>query len=74
MTKKNKHLCADATYKLIQHGYPILLVGTTDRDKVFHPFGIAMCSNETDEAFKCIFSQLKILLKTCIISPNYSDC
>ena len=63
MTKKSKHLCADATFKLIQHGYPILLVGTTDRDKAFHPFGVVMCSNETDEAFKFIFQSIKDTVK-----------
>ena len=27
---------ADATYKLIWQGFPVLLVGTTDRDRKFH--------------------------------------
>ena len=59
MTKNTKHICADATYKLIQHGYPVLVVGTTDRDKKFHPFGVAMCCNETEDAFKFIFKSIK---------------
>lgn len=32
---------ADATYKLIWQGFPVLIVGTTDRDKSFHPFALA---------------------------------
>ena len=59
MTNNTKHICADATYKLIQHGYPVLVVGTTDKDKKFHPFGVAMCCNETDDAFKFIFKSIK---------------
>jgi hypothetical protein len=55
LAAKTKHICADTTYKLIQHGYPLLIVGTTDKAKVFHPFGIAMCSNEKEEAYTFIF-------------------
>ena len=40
ITKKSKHICADATYKLLHHGYPLLIVGTTDKNKSFHPFGV----------------------------------
>jgi hypothetical protein len=52
---KSKHICDDATYKLLHHGHPILIVGTTDKDKSFHPFGVALCCNEKEEAFKFIF-------------------
>jgi hypothetical protein len=55
LAAKTKHVCADTTYKLKQHGYPLLIVGTTDKAKVFHPFGIAMCSNEKEEAYTFIF-------------------
>jgi hypothetical protein len=55
---KTKHICADTTFKLIQHGYPLLIVGTTDKAKVFHPFGIAMCANEKEEAYTFIFKPL----------------
>jgi hypothetical protein len=41
------HLCADATYKLIWQGYPVLIVGSTDQAKRFHPLGLAVCMNET---------------------------
>lgn len=34
------------------------MVGTTDKAKVFHPFGIAMCSNEKEEAYTFIFKAL----------------
>jgi hypothetical protein len=57
--EKTRHICADATYKLIQHGYPVLIVGNTDKAKHFHPFGIAMCCSEKDEACKFIFNAVK---------------
>ena len=60
ITEKNQtHMCADATYKLIWQGYPVLIVGTTDRVKAFHPFGLAICMNETEEDFRFIFSSVK---------------
>ncbi len=58
-TKKSKHICADATYKLLQHGFQILIVGATDKDRAFHPFGVALCCNEKEEAFKFIFQSIK---------------
>jgi hypothetical protein len=59
--KKNS---ADATYKLLQHGYPLLVVGTTDKARKFHPFGIALCSNEKSEAFSFIFKSIKECILT----------
>ena len=37
---------ADATYILIWNRWPVLIVGTTDADKKFHPFGIQVSKNE----------------------------
>ena len=41
----------------IQHGFPVLIVGTIDKSKKFYPFGI--CCNEKEEAFQFIFSSVK---------------
>lgn len=49
----------DATYKLNFHGFPVLLIGTTDRRKRFHPFGVALVNDESTESFKFIFGSLK---------------
>ncbi|RMZ97310.1 hypothetical protein BpHYR1_030430, partial [Brachionus plicatilis] len=35
-------LAPDGTYKLIWQGYNILVVGSCDRNKAFHPFGVAI--------------------------------
>ena len=49
---------ADATYKLIWQGFPVLVVGTTDLDRHFHPFGMPICSNEEEKDFKFMFQSL----------------
>lgn len=49
----------DATYKLVWQGFPILLIGTTDSDRKFHPFGVSVCTNEQSEDFEFIFHSLK---------------
>ncbi|CAF4227099.1 unnamed protein product [Rotaria sordida] len=54
------HLHADATYKLIWQGFPVLIVGTTDFNKAFHPFGLAVCSNEKTKDFEFIFNSIQV--------------
>ncbi|CAF2123572.1 unnamed protein product [Rotaria magnacalcarata] len=56
----SSHINADATYKLIWQGYPVLIIGTTDLNKVFHPFGLAICSNEKTKDFQFIFNSIQI--------------
>jgi hypothetical protein len=53
------HLCADATYKLVLQGFPVLIVGTTDFKRKFHPFSVSVCSGETGDDYPFIFSALK---------------
>ena len=53
------HLCADATYKLICQGFPVLISGTTDLQRHFHPVSVSICSNEAVDDFTFIFSALK---------------
>jgi hypothetical protein len=52
--KSNKIHC-DATYKLIWQGFPVLIVGTTDLDRKFHPIGLAVCTEEKQNDFEFIF-------------------
>jgi hypothetical protein len=54
------HIHADATYKLIWQGYPVLVVGTTDKIRQFHPFGLCTCSNEQTADFVFLFEALKL--------------
>ena len=57
----NDHILSDATYKILIEGFPILTVCTTDKCKVFHPFGFAVVSSETDFSF--YFSAFKKSIK-----------
>ncbi|CAF0981240.1 unnamed protein product, partial [Didymodactylos carnosus] len=51
----SKNLHADATYKLIWQGFPVLVIGTSDYDRKFHPFGLAICYDEKQSDFEFIF-------------------
>ena len=52
-------MLADATYKLVVEGFPLLTIGTTDKSRQFHPFGYAMVFRERQEDFKFLFSAVK---------------
>lgn len=49
----------DATYKITWQGFPLLLVGTTDLYRSFHPFGVAVCTTEQQKDFEFIFASVK---------------
>lgn len=49
----------DATYKLIWQGFPVLVCGTTDQNRKFHPLCVTVSSNEKKEDFKLMFQGLK---------------
>lgn len=53
------NLHADATYKLTWQGFPVLVVGTTDKAKRFHPLCMAISSSERKEDFVMLFDALK---------------
>ncbi len=57
--KDAKIVHADATYKLIWQGYPVLVVGTSDADQHFHHFGMGVCMNEKTADFEFIFEALQ---------------
>jgi predicted DNA-binding antitoxin AbrB/MazE fold protein len=59
ITSSSSHINADATYKLVWQGFPVLVVGTTHLNKSFHPFGLAICSNEKTKDFEFIFKSLQ---------------
>lgn len=70
-------LNADATYKLMWQGFPLLVVGTTDLNKKLHVIGVAVCVNEREEDFAFMFSALKecaLKLHNCIVAPTTIVC
>lgn len=56
--KKSDMVQIDATYKIIWQGYPVMIVGTSDKGQVFHPFAIAVCKGESANDFGYIFDAL----------------
>ena len=60
---RSKIIHADATYKLIWKGYPVLIVGTTDGNRKFHSFGLAVCTWEKQQDFEFIFQSIIIGLE-----------
>jgi hypothetical protein len=61
---------ADATYKLIWQGFPVLVVGSSDANKMFHPICVAICAHETEEDFKFVFRSLAAAIPG--LSPQFS--
>lgn len=51
-------LHADATNKLVWQGYPVLIVGTTDKCGKFHPLCLAVCTTDKED-FRLIFKSMK---------------
>ena len=51
---------ADATHKVVYEGFPLLMVGVTDKKNQFHPVGLAMCKTEKEDDFAFIFESIKI--------------
>ena len=45
------------------------MVGTTDKQRAFHPFGIALCINEQTNDFESIFKSVQLTVeKLCNIN------
>ena len=53
-------MISDATYKLVFEGFPVMTVGTVDKNKSFHPFGLAVCSDEQQDDFRFLFNSIKV--------------
>ncbi|CAF0764771.1 unnamed protein product [Brachionus calyciflorus] len=69
-TRNAKFIAADATYKLTWLNYPVLLCGTTDFNKAFHPFGVMLSKHETHEEFSFMFQTIRELAQK-IYSFNF---
>ncbi|KAG2931778.1 hypothetical protein PC114_g2060 [Phytophthora cactorum] len=54
-------LHVDATYKLNQRGYPVVVIGISDRARVFHLVALFIVSLETQPVFEAVFMSLRRL-------------
>ncbi|CAF0709784.1 unnamed protein product [Brachionus calyciflorus] len=57
---QTNYVLSDATYKITYGGFPALTGGTTDRDKKFHPFGLALCATEKNQDFGFFFRSVEV--------------
>lgn len=72
------HIVTDATYKVNFNGFPLLVVGTTDLARRFHPFGIMLSKRETEADFAFMFRSLHDTARSLGVNcqPNVlvADC
>ena len=57
--KWNTGTIADGTYKLNFHGFPVILVGTTDKHRHFHPLCICVSTHEKSADYAFVFQCIK---------------
>lgn len=55
----NDVVAADGTHKITYQGYPAIVIGTLDKVKRFHPFGIGLVYGETTNDYEFTFEALK---------------
>jgi hypothetical protein len=70
-------LHADATCKLIWQGFPVFILGTTDKNRKFHPLCLAVATSEQKDDFKMLFDALKnnvYSLFSSILQPTVLVC
>lgn len=66
MLSSMQTICIDATYKLNWMGLPLIILGTVDRMKRFHPMIYACTSRETTADYAFVFSSVKKGIATYI--------
>jgi hypothetical protein len=72
-------LQVDATYKLNWNNLPLLVFGSTDANRHFKPFGMALISNdENTECFNHLFNSINSLAlqefnQSCVINQIMAD-
>lgn len=54
------NLSADGTYKITWQGFPLIVVGTIDREKHFHVTAIVVTSNERESEYEFVFRTIKM--------------
>lgn len=59
-TAGQTNLSADGTYKIMWQGFPLIVVGTIDREKHFHVTAIVVTSNERESEYEFVFKTVKM--------------
>jgi hypothetical protein len=55
-----KIIQTDGTYKLLWQGFPIILIGSSGANRVFHAVGLAVVSKERANDFTFVFNSLNV--------------
>ncbi|RNA07209.1 hypothetical protein BpHYR1_051293, partial [Brachionus plicatilis] len=55
----NDMIATDATHRLSWQDFPLLLCGTVDQTRAFHPFGVLLSRHERGEDYKFLFECIK---------------
>ncbi|RNA34394.1 hypothetical protein BpHYR1_042175 [Brachionus plicatilis] len=55
----NDMIATDATHKLTWQDFQLLLCGTVDQTRAFHPFGVLLSRHERGEDYKFLFECIK---------------
>ncbi len=63
-------LCADFTYEINLHRYPIVVLGTCDKDWVTHPLAIGVCSGQSAKDWEWAFRALG----SCVLLATGNIC
>lgn len=50
-----ENICVDATYKVVFHGYPLLIIGSIDANRKFHLIAASLSVSETTTDFEFLF-------------------
>lgn len=64
MLSSCRTICIDATYKLNWLGFPLIVLGTVDRAKRFHPFVYGCCSHGRTLDYEFVFECAKKAIET----------
>lgn len=52
-------LCTDASYKVNWNGFPMIVLGTVDKNIRFHPLALVSSSNETEADYAFVFVSIR---------------
>lgn len=63
-------ICADTTFKFVWLGFPVILIGTVDLKKQFHPLAFGMTSSENSQTFFEVFDVSNTFPNLTFLFPN----
>jgi len=59
LSSNAKIIQADSTYKVMWKGFPVIIIGFSDSNNVFHPIGMAITSEEKTADYQFVFHGLQ---------------